>query len=379
MTFNLSDQATDDDDFIVNIQGTDNTFEVQDGGTSVITVADGAVITLNGATTVSANRNFTMASGTGLFSQSYSGAAANAHTINGTFTSTTNGNLGQFLLTNNTTSGTQQGLLVRNVSGSTGTTDTLAVIENADDTAVTTGLQVVASSSGAITTGLEIVGTSTGTITTAIDVDDAEIVTALSVGANDIVGTTGLINYDNFDVDANGNITVAVSQGLDTNAAGALNVGNATANRVNIGTTAATQIDLGAGGALGRTINIGTGTGVDTIHIGDGGTGADIITIGSANAGNVTVRSNAVLSLIGAASSIIDFPAFDVGTGGNITVASTSGTGISFTNTGLTTDISLQNGETINNNTNGDITFTNNTANTDTISLRPFGTAGSNF
>ncbi len=48
-----------------------------------------------------------------------------------------------------------------------------------------------------------------GGLTTAIDATDAEIGTALSVGANDIVGTTGLINYTNFDVDASGAITAA--------------------------------------------------------------------------------------------------------------------------------------------------------------------------
>ena len=40
-----------------------------------------------------------------------------------------------------------------------------------------------------------------------IDASDAEIGTALSVGANPIVGTTGLIDYTNFDVAADGLIT----------------------------------------------------------------------------------------------------------------------------------------------------------------------------
>ena len=35
---------------------------------------------------------------------------------------------------------------------------------------------------------------------------DVEITTALSVGANTILGTIGIINYDGFDVDASGNL-----------------------------------------------------------------------------------------------------------------------------------------------------------------------------
>jgi hypothetical protein len=48
-----------------------------------------------------------------------------------------------------------------------------------------------------------------GTITTALDVSDAEIDTALSIGANNIVGTTGNIDLTNFDVvGSSGNTTV---------------------------------------------------------------------------------------------------------------------------------------------------------------------------
>ncbi|MEK7335233.1 MAG: hypothetical protein AAB222_07925, partial [Candidatus Binatota bacterium] len=143
----------------------------------------------------------------------------------------------------------------------------------AADTTALTGLMI---SAGAVTDGA---GTETSV---AIDVTDADIVTALSVAANDIVGTTGLINYTNFDVNAAGNITVAAAEGLDTNGAGALELGFTNATSVLIGTTAATTLNLGAGGALARAINIGTGTGIDTIAIGGGATVIDAITIGDA-------------------------------------------------------------------------------------------------
>lgn len=81
---------------------------------------------------------------------------------------------------------------------------------------------------------------------------------------------------------------------------------------------------------IAQTINLGTGTAVDTINIGTGGTGADIITIGSTNAGNVSVKSNAVLNLTGGANSVIDFPNFDVATTGSVTIAA----GASYTGSG---------------------------------------------
>ena len=145
--------------------------------------------------------------------------------------------------------------------------------------------------------------------------------TATTINGN----SSSAIDFGNFDVATSGNITVAAAQGLDTNAAGVLNLGNTTATTVSIGGTAATALNLGAGGALARAISIGTGTGIDTINIGTGATGADVINIGSANAGNVTIRSNAVLNLTGAANSIIDYPNFDVATSGNITVAAAQG------------------------------------------------------
>ncbi|MFA5136737.1 MAG: hypothetical protein WC489_05080 [Patescibacteria group bacterium] len=74
-----------------------------------------------------------------------------------------------------------------------------------------------------------------------------------------------------------------------------------------------------------KTISIGTGTGVDTIQIGNGATGADLITIGSNNAGAVTMRSGAALTLAGGNNSLINFVGFDVATTGNITVANTQG------------------------------------------------------
>lgn len=70
-----------------------------------------------------------------------------------------------------TDTNTQRVVVIENLSDAgTLTVERLLVLDNADGDAVTTAL--------------EIVGTSTGAITTAIDVSDAEIGTALSIGAN---------------------------------------------------------------------------------------------------------------------------------------------------------------------------------------------------
>jgi len=124
-----------------------------------------------------------------------------------------------------------------------------------------------------MTDAIIITATSDTAITTGLNVSDAEIVNAISIGTNLIEGT-------NFDVDTNGHITVQGGYGLDTGAAGILNLGDTTATTLNLGTTAATTLNLGAGGALTRAINLGTGTGADTINIGTGLTTADDINIG---------------------------------------------------------------------------------------------------
>ena len=115
-------------------------------------------------------------------------------------------------------------------SANTNGLDAAIEIDNSDDSA-------------AITAGL-LFTSAGGAITTAVDASATGVGTALKVDANDIVGTTGLINYTNFDVNAAGGITVAAAEGLDTNAAGALEIGFATATSVVIGNATTTAITL---------------------------------------------------------------------------------------------------------------------------------------
>jgi hypothetical protein len=148
-------------------------------------------------------------------------------------------------------------------------------------------------------------------------------------------GTGSLVNFANFDVATTGNITVAAGEGLDTNAAGVLELGDTTATTVSIGSTAATTLNLGAGGALTRAINIGTGTGADTISIGTGGTGADTITIGnsaSTTALNFTSGTGAQTFASSVATGTTTSSAF-VFTGN----ALTTGTGMYLNSSSITT------------------------------------------
>jgi hypothetical protein len=244
------------------------------------------------------------------------------HTASGQYTTTMNwtatGALSPWtmnLINNDAGAASQNFVTINNaVSTQAGNTEALLVLNNADtDVAGSTIVDnaILITNSGGLSPS----------ITDAIDASATGITNALNIGANKILGTTGVIDFTNFDVASTGNITVQPAYGIDTNAAGELKLGDATATTVSIGTTAASIINIGATGALTRTINIGTGTGADTIHIGDGATGADVITIGSANAGNVSIRSNAILNLTGSINSIIDFPNFDVATSGDITTA----------------------------------------------------------
>jgi len=195
-----------------------------------------------------------------------------------------------------THAGVVRGIVIDQLTGGTEPVDAaIEIINNDADDAMTAG----------------IVFTATQAITTAINASSANVGTALNVGPNDIVGTTGIINYTNFNTDANGNITVLAGQGLDTIAAGVLDVGDTTATTIGIGGTAATTLNIGAAGALARAINIGTGTGIDTIKIGGGLTAADNIDIGDASA-DVSIT---------AATGAIDFTGFDVATDGDTLVS----------------------------------------------------------
>lgn len=137
----------------------------------------------------------------------------------------------------------QNGLVIHNMAASSSTTETLITLDNADALAVNAGISITGSG-GAVTTGL--------------DVSNANIGTAVSVGDNQISGTTALINFTGFDVLSDGEIQVAAGKGLDTNAVGTLDIGRTNAITLSLCNSAACD-----------SVQIGTNADTDTIQIGD--------------------------------------------------------------------------------------------------------------
>ncbi|MFA5945742.1 MAG: hypothetical protein WC802_02425 [Patescibacteria group bacterium] len=117
-----------------------------------------------------------------------------------------------------------------------------------------------------------IILTGVAGFTDAIDASDSTIVNAMNVGANVILGTGAAIDFSNFDVATSGGITVAAAQGLDTNGAGALAIGNVNATSVSL-----------CGSVACDTIDIANSSDADTINIATDNTAGDNITIGNNN------------------------------------------------------------------------------------------------
>jgi hypothetical protein len=114
-----------------------------------------------------------------------------------------------------------------------------------------------------------------GGMTTAIDATDAEIVDAINVAANNIVGTTGNIDFTNFDViGSTGSVTMAgnlsVTSGTITNS------GNINTTGGGLQTNSTTRVDNS-----GNLTNIGNITGTGAITIASSGAGNDVIINGA--------------------------------------------------------------------------------------------------
>ncbi|MBP9715211.1 MAG: hypothetical protein KBD52_01855 [Candidatus Pacebacteria bacterium] len=151
-----------------------------------------------------------------------------------------------------------------NVTGAAATVTNSATlyIEGADSATTVSGNYALWSDAGTNRfDGETLIGTGTDNGAYNLQVSgDTYFGGGVYMGAQALTGTTGLINYTNFDVDAAGNITVAAAEGLDTNAAGALELAKLNA----------TSIDL-CNSANCDTINIGNlaTTDADSILIGD--------------------------------------------------------------------------------------------------------------
>lgn len=145
----------------------------------------------------------------------------------------------------------------------------------------------------------------------------------VSIGAQELTGTTGLINYTNFDVNADGDVTC-----VDLTASGNVSVGTLKMNALVPSSAAPQAITLDGAGAGGVTIG-GTSTGVVAI----GGT-ASAITLGA----DTTVSDGKNVT-IGEGSLTIDNDAINEAALTITSSATTSGNAIAITSSGTTNKI----------------------------------------
>ncbi len=157
-------------------------------------------------------------------------------------------------------------------SSSTGLTGDLANFTASGSNAAVTGNVLKVGLTGASAVGTALNVTTAGSGGYALRVNDNGTYTdsdpfVIDYNGNVGIGTTNP-SLAKLQI-TSGNISVDSTYGIDTGAAGTLNLGNSTATTINLGSANTT-----------RTINIGTGTNTDTINIGTGGTNADSINIG---------------------------------------------------------------------------------------------------
>lgn len=185
--FSLSDTATDSN-FLVDIQcdtscGSNGRFAVQDDGADMFSVSPGGLARFNSNVDLSLSETENL-------------------NISSSVSGTNSVNAQEILLSNSTSSGTQNGLFVQNQDGS-GATESLVSLDNGDgDNVLNSALRITDSAASA------------GTLN-AIDASDGAILNAINVGPNNIVGTTGNIDLSNFDVvGASGNVTIGGTLGV---------------------------------------------------------------------------------------------------------------------------------------------------------------------
>ncbi len=273
--------------------------------------------------------------------------------IGSTITGTTAVSVLNMVVTNNTSSGTQNLALLQNAAGS-GITDGLLVLDNADtDTAVGGGI-VITSAAGGITNG--------------IDVSDSDIGNALLFGANDVIGTNFTIAGASGAVtlgaaaqqgslvlhDGNGETaTVSVGSALAANTALAIptTVGASdtfcllilancpgTGDAVSVNSAAATNANFlntaasGTEAAVAWSLNTVSNPDDVTVSIGNASaTVAGTVTTGSQTFAGVKTFNGQIVAGAGinlgtqtlqGTTAVIDFTDFDVASTGSVTIGS---------------------------------------------------------
>ncbi|MGH9857816.1 MAG: beta strand repeat-containing protein, partial [Acidobacteriota bacterium] len=195
-----------------------------------------------------------------------------------------------------------------------------------------------------IANGLLVNVATGGVITNAINVSDNDIVNALNLGANTILGTSAIIDFTNFDVDSSGNTIIG----------GTLDVtSNATFNN-NIFQTGSGTLSTGTGNVSlnGATSVIGT----NTFSVGTGATtlgGTLAVTGNTILSGNLAINGGNVTS-----------------TAGTVNLFNATPTTINFGNAATAISLGANAGTT---------TINNNLSITDTIDVIPVASAAVNL
>ncbi len=251
---NATTIALSSNDFVINLDSTGE-FAIQDGGTDVFRVDD-----VNGVSTFSDDLDVSLAGTENLTVSNTAMTTADLLSVSGTVSDANSSDIVQITITDNTsTSGNARGLVVETGNGAASVDAAIAI--NHTDTGQ------------AMTRGLQITGDASTAITTAIDVSDPEIVTALSVGANDINGSNwsltgaGTMTLEGT-LAVNGDLISADGATLTINAAGTVDI----------------QDDL-------NSDSVTTDTGGVTIAAGQSYTGAGAVTLSSGGAAGLTIDS----------------------------------------------------------------------------------------
>src|SRR3989344_4282676 len=204
--------------FINKTGSTANILQLQKSGTDVLVVGNSGGLTFSPQSTDDVT--FTLDNDSNLV-------------LNGTITGTSSQDLQAVNLTNQTSSGTQRGLVASNADDTANAvTEALIVLNNSETTANT------------VSSYLQITKATTGPDTAAIalDVSDADLGVALAIGTNDI--TTGATTIASTELDVlDGGITEAeVSGEIEAVTAGRGLTGGGSADSV--------TIDIGAGNGI---------------------------------------------------------------------------------------------------------------------------------
>jgi fibronectin-binding autotransporter adhesin len=231
-----------------NIGNTGTDFIATTGG---LTLA--GTLTANGAIAAATDADFTLAAAENVVVSNTTMTTADLLALTATVTDTNTADALQITITDNTSSsGVARGLVIETGDGAASLASALAV--NHTDT------------TQAMTAGIEITGAASTAITTALDVDDAEIATALAIGANDI--TTAATTLASTELDL-----------LD----GGVTLGELT----NSGTLTATTVDINGGAIDGTAIGAtSASTGAFTTLSSTGNT-----TVGDANSDTLTINA----------------------------------------------------------------------------------------